>query len=409
MRHVSLTCACLLMAAPGLARPSDYEGISVRPVVVKVVREEAEVFEQVSGASRSLGPVRRGQQYVLLRQDGADGDRVRIRYSDQIGWIDRRALQRFDDAEVNVVLALPFLIVRSAPGGAAVGKLENGSYVAPIATQGEWKKINYAGREAWIQAGFLGLPDRDHVDQSAVPSTVASGEQPQPQPQQQPQQQPAGGQQQPSGGQQQPSGGQQQPVSNQQPASSQQPLANGQNNSLDPLAQPGQVSNPDVSGLPRSRRGFVQLPASGTGFSAYSSPARRWGTPKMIYGIMRAGKQWATLPRQQGRAVRSPVLGIGEISLQEGGPISGHVSHQKGVDTDVRLARNDGQNAPTSMKPGSPTRGAYSQQFTAEAVNLFSQIPATLILLNDRDVPKTTWDRKGNHYDHFHVRIAEGN
>jgi murein endopeptidase len=128
----------------------------------------------------------------------------------------------------------------------------------------------------------------------------------------------------------------------------------------------------------------------------------------MIYGIMRAGQQWASLPRQQGSATRSPVLGIGDISFQNGGPISGHVSHQKGVDVDVRLARNDGRNAPTDMKPGSPTRGAYSRQFTAEAVQLFRRIPATLILLNDRSVPGTTWDRKGNHYNHFHVRIAEG-
>ena len=412
-RFTGALCACLLGLSPtARSAPADATGVAVRPVVVRVVREEAEVFTSVSGASRSLGQVFRGQQYVLLRQDGADGERVRIRYSDRDGWIDRTALERHDQAEVNVVLVLPYLIVRSAPGGAPLGKLDNGHYVAPILTQGEWKKINYAGKEGWIQAKHLGLPDRDHFAPPTLASSVPPAQQPvsQQPASQQPASQPASQQNPNGGGTPTNNGGT--PTNN----GGGTPTNNGggapTNNgggATEPLAQPDPVGNPDTSGLGRpSQRGFLQLPASGTGFAAYSSPGRRWGTQKMIYGIMRVGMQWATLPRTQGRATRSPVLGIGDISFPNGGRMDGHVSHQKGVDVDVRLARNDGRNAPTNMRPGSATRGAYSRQFTAEAVNLFSQIPSTLILLNDRDVPRTTWDRKGNHYDHFRVRIPEG-
>jgi len=147
----------------------------------------------------------------------------------------------------------------------------------------------------------------------------------------------------------------------------------------------------------KSRAGFIQLPASGDGFYGYTDAKGRWGTEKMIYGIERIGRAWASSKPAScpGR------LGVGDISLENGGPFAGHASHQKGVDCDMALPRNDGKESPRVDRFAS----AYSREGTQAAINTFrKELPVTMIFFNDPGVTgRQNWP---NHDNHFHVRIS---
>ena len=141
---------------------------------------------------------------------------------------------------------------------------------------------------------------------------------------------------------------------------------------------------------PTSRRGFIQLAASGRGFYNYSPASDRWGTTRLIYGLERIGRRWSG---------QGPRMGVGDISLANGGPMPGHVSHQLGVDVDVKPVRNDGSTAPVTIY-----QSAYSRTLTQRLLNLFvAELRIRLILFNDtRTRPTQTWP---NHHNHFHARI----
>lgn len=144
---------------------------------------------------------------------------------------------------------------------------------------------------------------------------------------------------------------------------------------------------------PVSRAGFIQLPAAGPGFYGYFGADRRWGTPRFVYGIERIGRRW----EQEQRG--APRFGVGDLSLRNGGRISGHVSHRMGVDVDVRPVRNDGREAPSTRFDRT-----YSRPLTQALLDLFvAEVPVTKIFFNDRSTRHTQpWP---NHDNHFHVRI----
>ncbi|MHC4831458.1 MAG: penicillin-insensitive murein endopeptidase, partial [Planctomycetota bacterium] len=153
----------------------------------------------------------------------------------------------------------------------------------------------------------------------------------------------------------------------------------------------GTVTTGNPSGLPSSSRGFLQLPASAPGLYSYTVPSRRWGRDYFMYGVLRVGQDWSTTGR--------PRMGTGDISFANGGPISGHVSHQKGVDIDVR---------PVCGNERACTRFSsdYSRTGTRTLIGLFRQhTPIKLILFNDTAISGvTTWP---NHDNHFHARAHE--
>ncbi len=94
-------------------------------------------------------------------------------------------------------------------------------------------------------------------------------------------------------------------------------------------------------------------------------------------------------------------LGIGDISKEGGGPISGHKSHQKGVDVDVRVPRNDSREEASNYKSAS-----YSRQRTQRLVELFrrnGKFPVKYIFFNDPNIRGVSpWK---NHDNHLHVRF----
>lgn len=160
------------------------------------------------------------------------------------------------------------------------------------------------------------------------------------------------------------------------------------------LTAGGPSSPPPTSPTrPTSSAGYIQLAASGPGFHSYAPSNRRWGTPKFIYGIERVALRW------QRERPRGPRIGVGDISYQNGGPISGHASHQLGVDGDFRPLRGDGREDPVTIH-----QSAYSRTDTQRVLDFFvDELPVRYIFFNDTRTRHTqTWP---NHDNHFHVRI----
>jgi len=143
----------------------------------------------------------------------------------------------------------------------------------------------------------------------------------------------------------------------------------------------------------RSRAGFIQLASAGPGFYGYYASSKRWGRPALVYGIERAARRFKAANPS------APRLGVGDISLQNGGDISGHASHERGVDADFRPIRNDG-------REGRSTRfqSNYSRTYTDRVIQLIrSETRVHLIFFNDLRIRGV--QRWPNHDNHFHVRI----
>ncbi len=150
-----------------------------------------------------------------------------------------------------------------------------------------------------------------------------------------------------------------------------------------------------LPGLSQSSVGFLQWPASTPGIYSYKTLGNQWGTQRMMYGMLRIGRIW------ERDHPSWPRMGLGDVSLQNGGPMPGHASHQKGVDCDVRLLRDDTVEAYVTTFDAE-----YSQPRTAALIGLFQEhMPIVYVFFNDSSVPGVTnWP---NHDNHFHVRTTE--
>jgi penicillin-insensitive murein DD-endopeptidase len=72
------------------------------------------------------------------------------------------------------------------------------------------------------------------------------------------------------------------------------------------------------------------------------SEERVWGHPILLELVRRAARAVA-------RAVPGSVALVGDLSARDGGPLSGHVSHQAGRDADVALFVSDGHGGPVAL------------------------------------------------------------
>lgn len=146
--------------------------------------------------------------------------------------------------------------------------------------------------------------------------------------------------------------------------------------------------------------GGVRLPIRGTGFYTYNprtgeppgGPDRRFGTETLVRNLVEMGEWWArTHPNQ-------PRLGIGDLSRRDGGPFrDAHLSHQNGLDVDIRLPRRDGVEGPANP-------ANYHRDLTQAVVDRAVAQGAELILVGpslDIHGPVTIWP---NHDDHLHIR-----
>jgi Penicillin-insensitive murein endopeptidase len=149
----------------------------------------------------------------------------------------------------------------------------------------------------------------------------------------------------------------------------------------------------------------VRMPIEWQGLYTYDphtqrppgSPDRTWGTAGLVRELLELGEWWArTHPGQ-------PRLGIGDLSLAGGGPVGGHLSHENGLDVDVRLVRADGGEGPVDA-------GSYDRALTQAVVDRVLVQGAELVLIGpslDLTGPSGVVMRWPNHDNHLHVRFPD--
>ena len=141
----------------------------------------------------------------------------------------------------------------------------------------------------------------------------------------------------------------------------------------------------------------VLLPESGTGFVTNNrgNDEFQFGQQSTIDAALRVGEAW------DGLHLNHP-FSIGQISKKGGGPMAGHVSHQTGLDVDVRPMRLDGKNKEvTIFEP------QYDRAQTTELIKLWwLKAPVLAVFFNDPTVIAAGLSIKvENHHHHFHARL----
>lgn len=160
------------------------------------------------------------------------------------------------------------------------------------------------------------------------------------------------------------------------------------------LGQPRGGATPPPPTRPPSRRtsraGYIQLPASGFGFVAYSSASKRWGRPNLIYGMERTARRFKNEGRTRAR------IRVGNISRENGGILPPHISHRAGKDMDVAPLRSDGLELPVTIYSS-----RYSRSLNQRVIDILkSEVRARVVLFNDRRVRGVSW--YPGHHNHFH-------
>jgi N-acetylmuramoyl-L-alanine amidase/Penicillin-insensitive murein endopeptidase len=142
----------------------------------------------------------------------------------------------------------------------------------------------------------------------------------------------------------------------------------------------------------------VQIPTSGQGFYSYSANRdKQYGLAETIEAIESIASDWFS------EHSIGPVIGIGNISLNGGGVMRPHKSHQKGLDVDFRLLRKDG--ARIGVDYQSPSYSRSRTQQLVDTIRANSVLDVDLILFNDPDVMGVEpWE---GHDDHLHVRFIQ--
>ena len=169
--------------------------------------------------------------------------------------------------------------------------------------------------------------------------------------------------------------------------------------------------------------GGIQLAETGPTWQAMRlSRNRNWGQPVLLDFVQDLSAFAATQPGWEG-------LYVGDLSLPRGGPVSGHVSHQSGIDADIWMLPPERLNLSVAEREsissismrraqGAFTNDNWTPQHEAilreaasdpRVARIFVFPGAKVAMCNsargDRD-----WLRKirpywGHHY-HFHVRLS---
>jgi peptidoglycan hydrolase-like protein with peptidoglycan-binding domain len=140
------------------------------------------------------------------------------------------------------------------------------------------------------------------------------------------------------------------------------------------------------------------LPRAGVGFYSYhpGGPDRQYGTADTIRALRVIGQKWAAI-----RPI-GPRIGIGDISFRRGGHMPPHLSHDKGIDADIRLMRNDGKEDGVTYRDAT-----YSRDLTQKLVDTIRAngvLPIKVIYFNDPAV--TGVKQWKGHDNHLHVRFV---
>ncbi len=150
-----------------------------------------------------------------------------------------------------------------------------------------------------------------------------------------------------------------------------------------------------------SRALFARMPLSGPGFECYgygSNGRHHYGRSSTVQATKHICAQWAK------KYPEGPRIGVGDISLPDGGDTPAHASHEDGVDVDFSVITNNGKEEPSDWRHSN-----YSQSLTQEFVDLVwdnAVLKPTLIYFNDPQIKGV--QPCGGHDNHLHVRFGLG-
>jgi murein endopeptidase len=168
------------------------------------------------------------------------------------------------------------------------------------------------------------------------------------------------------------------------------------------------LGSPEAGGLDRG----VRLPAAGRGYFTWDPVLkrqpnrdwRRWGTDDLVRATLRVVRRF------RARHPDAPRLGIGDLSLREGGYFGpevsggiGHGTHQNGLDVDVYYPRIDRRERP----PTNPDQ--VNVGLSQDLLDLFLDAGAVLVYSGPSlplEGPPGVVQPLVNHDNHLHVRIG---
>ena len=153
-----------------------------------------------------------------------------------------------------------------------------------------------------------------------------------------------------------------------------------------------------VPGAPMGGPVNVVLPRSGEGFRSYANASRQFATAGVIGEMEASSRAWASRGG-------SPV-NIGEMSVNGGGDISGHQTHENGRNVDVRPMRSDGRSLPVSWRDA-----GYDRNATREYIRMMRERnPNARVLFNDPVLIREGLAQRGDrpdapqhHDNHLHL------
>ncbi len=154
------------------------------------------------------------------------------------------------------------------------------------------------------------------------------------------------------------------------------------------------ITSTDYSKL-NNKLANTPLPRNGVGYTTYQPQSRQYATQQTVQKLQDIAKSW------NAKHPNSPIQ-IGDIGKKGGGLFKPHVSHQKGVDIDMRPFSKNGKQGPVSI---------YSKNYDAALTREFvrdvkAKFPNAVIGFQDKALLDAGLTRNwGGHHDHLHIRF----
>jgi hypothetical protein len=134
----------------------------------------------------------------------------------------------------------------------------------------------------------------------------------------------------------------------------------------------------------------------------YIKDEHNWGTLTLVDLIEKVAREWNR------RRANGPRIGIGDLSLQNGGQTLDHSQHRNGLEVDIRYVRNNGTEGPTRTD-GDPL---YSRALSQELIDILLSIGKNKIYriyVGDSQLSGSAvvYDASGVHNNHLHVWLND--
>ena len=167
-------------------------------------------------------------------------------------------------------------------------------------------------------------------------------------------------------------------------------------------SDPSRANGPPNDG---QLEGGLNLPDRGSGYRHFLGTDRvdtdDWGTLPLL-----------TCLEAVGRAVagRNISMGVGDMSLRQGGAFPPHISHQNGRDVDLRYVRRDRRQVPLDLRFEPDAYDADATKAVFEAFFTHCNVDAIFVDIDRLDFTVSGQEERiihvGGHSNHYHVRLG---